>query len=88
MTAVFFNPGNPSLTPHRPHRAQRGLKYTHRESYLSMASTEVVSCRDLQGRKMSDVLGTLEEVFTSARFGFAAGLSICGLAAAAAPFPS
>lgn len=38
-----------------------------RESYLSMASTEVVSCRDLQGRKMSDVLGTLEEAFSSAR---------------------
>lgn len=32
-----------------------------------MASTEVVSCRDLQGRKMSDVLGTLEEAFSSAR---------------------
>eukprot|EP00903_Cladosiphon_okamuranus_P011980 g11251.t1 len=37
-----------------------------RESYLSLAGTEVVSCRDLQGRKMSDVLGALEEAFSSA----------------------
>lgn len=32
-----------------------------------MAGTEVVSCRDLQGRKMSDVLGALEGAFSSAR---------------------
>lgn len=33
-----------------------------------MAGTVVVSCRDLQGRKMADVLGALEEAFFSARF--------------------
>ncbi|CAM9982604.1 unnamed protein product [Ectocarpus sp. 12 AP-2014] len=38
-----------------------------RESYLSMAGTEAVSCRDLQGRKMADILGALEEAFSSAR---------------------
>ncbi|CAM9343475.1 unnamed protein product [Scytosiphon promiscuus] len=37
-----------------------------RESYSSMAGTEVVMCRDLQGRKMGDVLGALEEAFRSA----------------------
>ncbi|CAN0052471.1 unnamed protein product, partial [Laminaria digitata] len=37
-----------------------------RESYASLAGTEVVSCRDLQGRKMSDVLGAVERAFVSA----------------------
>ena len=37
-----------------------------RESYASLAGTEMVSCRDLQGRKMADVLGGVEQAFISA----------------------
>lgn len=45
----------------------RNIVAVLRESHLSMAGTVVVSCRELQGRKMADVLGALEEAFCSAR---------------------